>query len=172
MQQVRFARQGSRCFEPLLRTAVITSLVIVLSNPAWGEVSTGSHAAAYPALNVAAHWIATGFEVAGISSILLVALGASVRFARALVVAPNWMATIPDFRADLGRGVLLGLELLVAADIVGTVAIAPTFDSLGVLAVVILIRTFLSISLGVEIEGHWPWRRREIEKNVGGSPPA
>ena len=46
-------------------------------------------------------------------------------FARALIVAPNWIATIPDFRADMGRGVLLGLELLVAADIVGTVAIAP-----------------------------------------------
>jgi uncharacterized membrane protein len=58
--------------------------------------------------------------------------------------------------------VLLGLELLVAADIVGMVAVAPTFDSLGVLAFVVSIRTFLSISLSVEIDGHWPWRRREI----------
>ena len=171
MQQVRSARQGSTCFASLLPKAVGACLVAIATSPASAEVSTSSHAAAYPALNTAAHWIATGFEVAGVSSILLVAIGASVRFARALITAPNWMATIPDFRADMGRGVLLGLELLVAADIVGTVAIAPTFDSLGVLAIVILIRTFLSISLGVEIEGHWPWRRREIEKQIGGSPP-
>ncbi len=64
------------------------------------------------------------------------------------------------FRADLGRGILLGLEFLVAADIIGTVAVTPTFESLGVLAAIVLIRTFLSFSLEVEIEGRWPWRRR------------
>jgi uncharacterized membrane protein len=71
----------------------------------------------------------------------------------------RWNEAYECFRADLGRGILLGLEFLVAGDIIGTVAVAPTFESLGVLAVIVLIRTFLSFSLEVEIEGRWPWRR-------------
>lgn len=103
--------------------------------------------------------VASGFEVAGVVVIVLVSVAATVRFARRAVAAADWIAALPPFRADLGRGVLLGLELLVAADIVGMVAVEPGFASLGVLALVILIRTFLSISFGVEIDGRWPWRR-------------
>jgi len=66
-------------------------------------------------------------------------------------------------RADLGRGILLGLELLVAADIIGTVAATPTLRSLAVLGLIVLIRTFLSFSLEVEIEGRLPWRAAEAE---------
>lgn len=62
-------------------------------------------------------------------------------------------------RATLGRAILLGLELLVAADIIDTVAIEPSPESVAVLAGIIVIRTFLSLSLEVEIEGRWPWRR-------------
>lgn len=61
-------------------------------------------------------------------------------------------------RRRLGRSILLGLELLVAADIIRTVAIEPTFESLGVLAVLVLIRTFLSLALEVELDGRWPWQ--------------
>lgn len=64
-------------------------------------------------------------------------------------------------RATLGRAILLGLELLVAADIIRTVAIEPTPDSVMVLGGIVLIRTFLSLSLEVEIEGRWPWRRSQ-----------
>ncbi len=103
--------------------------------------------------------VAGGFEVAGVAVIVLVSAAATVRFVRRAASAADWIAILPPFRADLGRGVLLGLELLVAADIVGTVAVEPGFASLGVLALVILIRTFLSISFGVEIDGRWPWRR-------------
>lgn len=110
------------------------------------------------------HLVASGFEVAGVAVILLVSIGATVRFARGVVAATDWIALVPPYRADLGRSVLLGLELLVAADIIGTVAVKPGFGSLGVLALVILIRTFLSISFGVEIEGRWPWRRQEVER--------
>ncbi len=63
------------------------------------------------------------------------------------------------FRQRLGRAILLGLELLVAADIIRTVAVTPTFESAGVLAIIVAIRTFLSFSLEVELEGHWPWSR-------------
>lgn len=70
-------------------------------------------------------------------------------------------------RHRLGRAILLGLEVLVAADIVRTVAIAPTIESVAVLAGIVLVRTFLSFSLEVELEGSLPWRRRR-----GGSPDA
>lgn len=64
-------------------------------------------------------------------------------------------------RADLGRAILLGLELLVIADIIGTVAIKPTFENLGVLAAIVAIRTLLSFTLELEVSGRWPWQRRE-----------
>ncbi|WP_347110115.1 DUF1622 domain-containing protein [Paenarthrobacter sp. S56] len=67
------------------------------------------------------------------------------------------------YRQLLGRSILLGLELLVAADIIRTVAVTPTFESVGVLAIIVLIRTFLSFSLELEITGRWPWQK---EKNT------
>lgn len=63
------------------------------------------------------------------------------------------------YRRLLGRSILLGLEFLVAADIIRTVAVAPTFRSVGVLAVIVVIRTFLSFSLELEITGRWPWQK-------------
>ena len=63
------------------------------------------------------------------------------------------------FRQQLGRSILLGLEFLVAADIIRTVAVEPTLQSVGVLAGIVLIRTFLSFSLELEITGRWPWQK-------------
>jgi uncharacterized membrane protein len=63
------------------------------------------------------------------------------------------------FRHQLGRVILLGLELLVAADIIRTVAVTPTLESVAVLAGIVLVRTFLSFSLEVELNGRWPWER-------------
>jgi uncharacterized membrane protein len=65
------------------------------------------------------------------------------------------------FRRGVGRSILLGIEILVAGDIIRTVAIEPTFDSILVLGGIILIRTFLSFSLEVELTGTWPWRRSD-----------
>lgn len=158
---------------PTSRPMVAFAATVMLASSegrAMAAEPLGSHGAAYHVLDRAAHWIATGFEVAGVATILLVACAATIRFARRTVAAPDWTATLPAYRADLGRGVLLGLEMLVAADIIGTVAVTPSFGSLGVLAIVVLIRTFLSISLSVEIEGHWPWRRRELERTAEGRP--
>ena len=64
-----------------------------------------------------------------------------------------------SYRQLLGRSILLGLELLVAADIIRTVAVTPTYESVGVLAIIVLIRTFLSFSLELEITGRWPWQK-------------
>lgn len=63
------------------------------------------------------------------------------------------------YRISLGRAILLGLEFLVAGDIIRTVAISPSFESVGVLGLIVLVRTFLSFSLEVELEGRWPWQR-------------
>ena len=64
-----------------------------------------------------------------------------------------------DYKIRIGRSLLLGLEVLVAADIVKTIALELTLMSLGVLAGLVLVRTFLSWTLVLEIEGRWPWQR-------------
>jgi uncharacterized membrane protein len=65
------------------------------------------------------------------------------------------------YRQSLGRAILLGLELLVAADIIRTVAVAPTLESVAVLGAIVLIRTFLSFTLELEITGRWPWQKED-----------
>ena len=64
-----------------------------------------------------------------------------------------------DLRRSLGRSILLGLEILVAADIIRTIAITPSFTSVGVLGLIVVVRTFLSFSLEAELDGQWPWRK-------------
>jgi uncharacterized membrane protein len=111
------------------------------------------------AVSSVAHGVSVGFEVAAVATIVAVALSAVMVLGRALRRGADWTDTMLSFRTTIGRGVLLGLELLVAADIIGTIAVTPTFRSLGILALIIAIRTFLSASLSVEIEGTLPWRR-------------
>ena len=108
--------------------------------------------------------------VAGVAIIVVGAVIATVAFLRRGPAA-GW-AKAYRYRADLGRGILLGLELLVAADIIGTVAATPTLRSLAVLGLIVLIRTFLSFSLEVEIEGRLPWRAAEAEaaRDRGAAP--
>ena len=70
-----------------------------------------------------------------------------------------------ELKIRLGRGLLIGLEILVAADIVRTVALEATLESVVVLGLLVLIRTFLSWTLEVEIEGRWPWQQSpDMEK--------
>jgi uncharacterized membrane protein len=106
------------------------------------------------------HWIVRGVEVTGIAVIVLGALAASAHAAGQLLRGGQSTETYETYRANLGRAILLGLEFLVAADIIGTVAVDPTLYNLGVLAGIVLIRTFLSFSLEVEIQGRWPWQQR------------
>ena len=63
------------------------------------------------------------------------------------------------YRQSLGRAILLGLEFLVAGDIIRTVAVAPTLDNVLILGLIVLIRTFLSMALQLEVDGRWPWQR-------------
>lgn len=116
------------------------------------------------------HWITRAVEVTGIAIIIVGAFAGLFGFLRTLSGAESRAKAISDFRSGLGRSILLGLEFLVAADIISTVAIEPTLDSLAVLAGIVLIRTFLSFSLEVEIEGRWPWQKdaRRAESSSSG----
>jgi uncharacterized membrane protein len=85
---------------------------------------------------------------------------ALVRYAvRALRPAVPPIDAYRELRRTIGRSILLGLEVLVAGDIIRTVAISPTFASVGVLAVIVVVRTFLSFTLEVELTSRWPWQR-------------
>ncbi len=74
------------------------------------------------------------------------------------------------YRKNMGKAILLGLEFLVAADIVRTVVVSPTIENLLALGLVVVVRTFLSFSLEVELEGRWPWQR--ITSNDDPLPPS
>jgi uncharacterized membrane protein len=106
------------------------------------------------------HWTTLALELAGVGVIALGALGASLvaiaRLARGIAGSSlyDW------YRQTLARAILLGLEFLVAADIINTVAVDPSFNSVGVLGLIILVRTFLSFTLEREITGRWPWQTR------------
>ena len=73
----------------------------------------------------------------------------------------DWDQRFRSYRRGVGRSILLGLEFLVAADIIRTVAVSPTFRGVGVLAIIVLIRTFLSFTLELEIDGRWPWHLKQ-----------
>ena len=107
----------------------------------------------------AIHGVTRAVEVIGVAVLLLGAAVSGVRYVRDLRQCSAG-AAYKRLRSNLGRSILLGLELLVAADIINTVAIEPTLESLAVLAGIVLIRTFLSFSLEVEIDGRWPWQAR------------
>lgn len=118
----------------------------------------------------AIHGVTRAVEVIGVAVLLLGAAVSGVRYVRDLRQCPAG-AAYKRLRSNLGRSILLGLELLVAADIINTVAIEPTLESLAVLAGIVLIRTFLSFSLEVEIDGRWPWQARH-ESDGGREQPS
>lgn len=108
-----------------------------------------------------AHIVAKIVELSGIAIIAFGAFSTLAIFARRFASGQNRDEAVANFRSSLGRAILLGLEFLVAADIINTVAVTPTLISVAVLAGIVIIRTFLSFSLEVEIEGRWPWERRK-----------
>jgi uncharacterized membrane protein len=99
----------------------------------------------------------TAAEIAGVVLIVGGLVIASIRYGMAR--DGNGASRYQRYRQNLGRAILLGLEVLVAADIVRTVAFTPTMDSVLVLGMIVAIRTFLSWSLALELEGRWPWQR-------------
>jgi uncharacterized membrane protein len=110
------------------------------------------------ALDDAIRSIGTAVEVGGVAMLVLTAIVATLLMFRDWRRAGGFAPAYKAYRRNLGRGILLGLEFLVIGDIIGTVAVEPSFSNLGVLALIVLIRTFLSFSLEVEIEGRLPWK--------------
>jgi uncharacterized membrane protein len=113
-------------------------------------------------LNQGLQVIAVGIEVVGVAIIILGAICTTVIFLRGIIKAGFLDEGFRRFRRDFGKAILLGLEFLVASDIVGTVAVGPTLQDLSVLGLLVVIRTFLSFALEVEITGRWPWKGYEI----------
>lgn len=108
-----------------------------------------------------AHWVTIAsvfIEGAGVAIVVLGAIIATGYFLLQLT-SGDMARSYHQYRQVLGRAILLGLEFLVAGDIIRTVAVSPTIDSVIVLAVIVAVRTFLSMTLEVELEGHWPWQR-------------
>jgi uncharacterized membrane protein len=104
----------------------------------------------------------TAGHIVELIGVLILLAGAFIAIVACLVRLRRG-ATLEDayhgLRADLGRSMLLGLEFLVIADIIGTVAIEPTLHNLGVLAAIVAIRTLLSFALELEVSGRWPWQK-------------
>lgn len=98
-------------------------------------------------------------EYAGVAVLVFGAVLSTFAFVARLARAIAFDDAYHAFRADLARGILLGLELLVIGDIILTVAVEATIERVVVLAGIVAIRTFLSFSLEVEVHGQWPWQR-------------
>ena len=111
-------------------------------------------------------------EAVGAGIMVLGALGALIVFAYRALQAGTAHESYDELRRNLGRGILVGLEVLIVADIVRTIIVEPTIESVGVLGVIVAIRIALSFSLEVEIDGFWPWRRWQLNRNLDApSPP-
>jgi uncharacterized membrane protein len=118
-------------------------------------------------------WIETVGRIVDVVGVVVIAAGIGL----VIVVAATRLVRHEDavygtFRQQLGRVILLGLELLVAADIIRTVAVTPTLESVTVLGVIVLVRTFLSFSLEVELTGSWPWQRDHAPARGDADPTA
>ena len=113
------------------------------------------------------HWIeiiSLGIEMIAVIIIVFAVLYGTLQFVfqtlqKQLVARERYR----QYKHRLGRALLLSLEILVAADVIRTVALEPSLANVSVLGLLVLIRTFLSWSLVVEIEGHWPWQPRNPE---------
>ena len=108
-------------------------------------------------IDLVARWL----EGAGVAVIVIGALVATVL---AILRLGRREPAYDRFREELGRSILIGLEFLVAGDICRTVAVTPTLENVAILGLIVFVRTFLSFSLEIELEGTLPWRRGSTEK--------
>ena len=97
-----------------------------------------------------------GFAIDGVG-VLIIIVGAMISSSRFLFQRTSTSYT--KYRQDLGRSILLGLEFLIAGDIIRTVVVAPTLANVFALGIIVLIRITLSVALHMEIEGRWPWQQ-------------
>lgn len=111
-------------------------------------------------------WVGTAVDAAGVLVVVAGVLIATARFAFRPRAAGG-PSSYRTYRQDVGRAILLGLEFLVAGDIIRTVVVAPTLENVAILGLIVLIRTFLSLSLQLELEGRWPWQPPRDDRPPG-----
>jgi uncharacterized membrane protein len=103
--------------------------------------------------------IGRSVDALGVAIIVIGAVVATSRFVMGR--RADFASSYRSYRQGLGRAILLGLEFLIAGDIIRTVVVAPTLENVLILALIVLVRTFLSVALQLEVEGRWPWNRGE-----------
>jgi uncharacterized membrane protein len=118
-------------------------------------------------------WVQTTGEVMDVGGVAVIVIG--VAAATGVYLSRILRRQDPgdlyrSYRQTVGRAILLGLEILVAADIIRTVATTPSFRTVGVLGIIVAIRTILSMSLQVELEGRWPWQRAAAARRPAATP--
>ena len=109
--------------------------------------------------------VVRGVEAVGAGIMVVGGLGAFLVFASSALQAGRAQEAYDALRRNLGRCILLGLEVLIVADIVRTIIVDPTLESVAVLGSIVVIRILLSFSLEVEIDGLWPWRRWQLDRS-------
>jgi len=95
-------------------------------------------------------------DAAGVFVIVVGSIVATIRFLARR--GPDFGSSYRAYRQGLGRAILLGLEILIAGDIIRTVVVAPTLENVLILGLIVVIRTFLSMALQLEVDGRWPWQ--------------
>jgi uncharacterized membrane protein len=126
-----------------------------------GQAMLASLIAEAPAGEIILYWIEWAsliIEVVAVVIIVIAIINALSRYAFRILLHPAEGDHYQSLKVSLGRALLLGLEILVAADVIRTVALEATLSSVMVLGILVLIRTFLSWALVVEMEGRWPWQ--------------
>lgn len=112
--------------------------------------------------------VGTAVDAAGVAIVVIGAAFATARYVAGF--RRHGDRAYREYRQGLGRAILLGLEFLVAGDIIRTVVVDPTLANVLVLGLIVLIRTFLSMSLELELEGRWPWMPKGAQARTDARP--
>ena len=115
-------------------------------------------------------FVSDAVDATGVAVIIIGALAVSIRFLSQFFGARPSADAYRTYRQGLGRAILLGLEFLIAGDIIRTVAVSPSRENVVILALIVLIRTFLSMALQLEIDGRWPWQTPSLPQTP--APPS
>ena len=107
------------------------------------------------------------FEIFGVAILVAGSVVAFAGYGLELIRGTQRLVAFKDLRASLGRSILLGLEVLVVADIVRTIVVEPTLESAATLGVIVIVRILLSFAIDVEVDGVAPWRKAERRGDAG-----
>src|SRR4051794_4387402 len=146
----------SRSRPPAWTAALLTTTIHALprcrATPSAVQESMGT-------IHLGIEYVALGIEAVAITIIVAAVIRGTFSYVRDFLRRPVAPGAYTRYKESLGLGLLLGLEVLIAADVIRTIALEPSFASIGVLGLLVVVRTFLSWSIVVEIEGRWPWEQ-------------